>query len=98
MDHKVLSSIASTKPSPNVLRAARKARMFSVLGMRSCACGMGARSFMIERLAIVLAPSLIGTVAATKFRSLSGCQARISVNWLEAPLTGFVGQAAHALA
>src|SRR5262249_49612050 len=39
----VWSSIASTKPSPSVLSAARNARIFSVSGTRSCASGTTAR-------------------------------------------------------
>src|SRR6266481_2618638 len=57
---KVLSSMASTKPSPKVLRAARKARMFSVSGMRSCACGgpfnEAARIHALRLLILLCAP------------------------------------------
>jgi hypothetical protein len=85
----VLSPIASTEPSPRVLSAANSARIFSVTCMCFCAWRTTARGLMVERPAILFAPSLISTVGFTKLPLASLCPTRSSVNWLAAPLTGF---------
>src|ERR1700730_7178600 len=76
----VLSSIASTKPSPSVLSAARNARIFSVAGTCSCASGTTARSLTMERPPMLLAPSSIGMVGLTKLPLASVWPTRSSVN------------------
>src|SRR5436190_1096791 len=75
----VLSSIASTKPSPRVLSAARNARIFSVAGTCSCASGTTARSLTSERPLMLLAPSSIGMVGLTKLPLASVWPTRSSV-------------------
>ena len=60
-------------------RAARRARMFSVAGICSCACGHIARSLTIERPVIVSIPSLIKMVGFTKLPFSSLCPTRSSV-------------------
>src|SRR6266436_2716228 len=86
---RVLSSIASTKPSPSVLSTARSERTVSVDGTCSCACGHVERSFTRDRPEIVLAPPLIVMVGLTKFPFASRWPTRSSVIWLGPPLTGF---------
>src|SRR3984893_8609436 len=67
MSCRVASSTASTKPSPSVLSAARKVRMFSVDGRCSSACGQMARSLMTERPVMVFCPSLMMIGAVVQF-------------------------------
>src|ERR1700730_6023708 len=86
---RVLSSIASTKPSPRVLSTARSVRTVSVEGTCSCACGHVERSFTRDRPEIVLAPPLIVIVGLTKFPFASRWPTRSSVIWPGPPLTGF---------
>ena len=68
---------------------ARRARIFSVTGMCSCASGRTARSLMIERPEMRAAPWSMSTVGFTKLPLASRCPTRSSVNWLAPPVTGF---------
>src|SRR6516162_709228 len=95
----VLSSMASTNPSPSVFSTARSARIFSESGSCSCASAQVDRSLTIERPMMVLAPWLIGIVGFTNAPVVgSRCPARISVIWLGPPVTGLRWQSAQELA